>query len=434
MKSLIKGNLIYLLYFFLLLIVTFRTSETAPNSIIRFGFLFLFFVPIVVKYTKLFPACLVCFMTIGTYGFSYNFFPYAMDVYPMICLLAILCARSTHKITIYRNGLPVLFSLFLIMVVNVCDSGNPQYIFSSLLTMVLCGILIGDKDIDSVDSMMLSFTIASLSLVIIFFLNYNRFISDYNSAEGLERSGWTDPNYLSCILGMGLLTAIIQLMTNRNAILIKKIFWIGTSIIIFIAQLLLASRGGILATIGALCVLLFFANISRNYKFIFLGVGFLLAVTLYVAGYFDLFLYRVENDDGTGSGRLDIWIGKLQAFADQTNPLIWLFGMGYDSAFRLAAWGIWGTTIVGFHNDYIALLCGYGIVGLILFIWYLLYPFIIAPRPAKPVVLSMLSYIVLACCTLEPFSAGRLTYYGFYFLMYIYAVYAKNHYSEGGVL
>lgn len=95
-----------------------------------------------------------------------------------------------------------------------------------------------------------------------------------------------------------------------------------------------------------------------------------------------------------------------------------LFGIGYSKGFYLAIPGGFG-----FHNDYLAFLVDYGVVGLILFFCIVAYPLkLVANSPSKrPIVISLLAFILICSMTLEPFTYGRLTYWYFYMLIVLLA-------------
>ena len=250
------------------------------------------------------------------------------------------------------------------------------------------------------------FAATSLALSIVYLSNYEKFVVSYGQGE-FERSGWTDPYYLSSIIGMGILTSFVQILRKRNAALPLKLFWIVCAGLSLISQLLMASRGGILATALSIVIVFMFTKIRSIYK---VGVFVILCVFifwLYNSGFFDLLEYRILSDDGSGSGRTVIWVKKLNAFIEEGNPLQWIFGLGYESAFKLAGEG----RLLGFHNDFLAILCGYGILGVSVFVYFIMIPLREAASYAKPIVLSLIVYLMVVCATLEPLSAGRLVFF-----------------------
>lgn len=421
MLKFLSKNSIYVFYSFLMIFTVIRTSESAPNPIIRFGYLLLFFLPLIFRYEILFPACLISFMTVGIYGFAYNFFPYQMVIYPLICLFVIFFNKNKISIT-YRGIAYVLCSMYILLV-NLLDSGIPQDISYSFFVVILLGAIIGNNTQFSVFLMLNCFCVISLSLSLIYLINYDRFLINYNNMVDMERSGWTDPNYLSCIIGMGIITSLILLIKQNRKKIVYSLYLITCILVSLVAQILLASRGAILAVAVSVLLLLLFLNLKIKYKILILFSIFIFTLFLYERGLFDLLEYRIINDDGSGSGRTEIWDNKLTAFFNDYDFIYWVFGLGYDSAFRLAGNG----TILGFHNDFLAILCGYGLIGGITFIYFLLYPIYVVKKNDRPVVLALISYLILICLTLEPIAAGRLTYFGFYFLIYIYSINSKKN-------
>ena len=327
------------MYYIVLMIVTVvRTTETEPNAIIRIGYLLAFFMPIVLKYSELFSVCLVSFMTVGTYSFAYSFFPYQLVIYPIICLFTYIICKGGYGLSLTKNGALLFFSSIYVLLVDVLNGGSPQNIFYSLLLIIFFVLLKGGNATYNLSLMFNGFAATSLALSIVYLSNYEKFVVSYGQGE-FERSGWTDPNYLSSIIGMGILTSFVQILRKRNAALPLKLFWIVCAGLSLISQLLMASRGGILATALSIVIVFMFMKIRSIYK---VGVFVILCVFifwLYNSGFFDLLEYRILSDDGSGSGRTVIWVKKLNAFIEEGNPLQWIFGLGYESAFKLAGEG-----------------------------------------------------------------------------------------------
>ena len=420
---------IYMYYIVLMIVTVVRTTETEPNAIIRIGYLLAFFMPIVLKYSELFSVCLVSFMTVGTYSFAYSFFPYQLVIYPIICLFTYIICKGGYGLSLTKNGALLFFSSIYVLLVDVLNGGSPQNIFYSLLLIIFFVLLKGGNATYNLSLMFNGFAATSLALSIVYLSNYEKFVVSYGQGE-FERSGWTDPNYLSSIIGMGILTSFVQILRKRNAALPLKLFWIVCAGLSLISQLLMASRGGILATALSIVIVFMFMKIRSIYK---VGVFVILCVFifwLYNSGFFDLLEYRILSDDGSGSGRTVIWVKKLNAFIEEGNPLQWIFGLGYESAFKLAGEG----RLLGFHNDFLAILCGYGILGVSVFVYFIMIPLREAASYAKPIVLSLIVYLMVVCATLEPLSAGRLVFFYFLFLIYSCAYTSKRVSHEKSII
>ena len=414
----VKGaNNKFILFYYgiLLLVLAFRTSESMPNIMVRLIYLVLFFAPIITKYKYLFLPTLICFFTVGTYGFAYSYFPYMMWVYCIISLLAFII--STNDISYIKVSPLVIFIILYVSCVNLVSSGNIQDLGYSIMTTSISSLIIGPNIRQNKALLLNAFSIISITLSIIYLINYESIIETYNVIDEVERSGWTDPNYFSCVIGMGVISSLVQLMIDDNRDKILRACRIIVVVISFIVQLLLASRGGLLSTLIAASVIFIYSKINSKYKVLILFSTVILCVLLYLNGYFDLLIYRVENDTD-GSGRLVIWHNKLLAFGRDCNILQWFFGVGYEASFQLASTG----KGVGFHNDFLAVLCNYGLVGFAIFIYMLfVYPIKYMTRVSRPVVLALVVYLALSCMTLEPISAGRITYIVFFYLILLCA-------------
>lgn len=411
-----KNKHIIIYYAILLLLVAVRTSEAAPNILIRIAFLTAFFLPIVLKYHSLLPACLTCFMTVGTYGFAYNYFPYQMEIYPIICFTGIVLSGIPIKFGRSWNNVIVFWALSFVLLRDILDDGSPQPLLYSFLTILCMWVYIKSNKEKAVYYLLNCFVIAALVISILYFANYEKFLASYNLADRVERSGWTDPNYLSCIIGMAIISSIILLSTQHKARLIERIFWISTAVLSFATQLLLASRGGILAVGTALIFLLLRSKTKARYKILVLLACVIIIAVLYSMGYFSLIEYRIANDGDGGSGRIDIWADKLSYYANSSNIFQVLFGLGPVSALNI------GDKYAAFHNDFVAILCGYGVVGILFFIYMFIYPIFKSPDTSKTLVNTILIYLASCSVTLEPFYSGRLTYFSFYLLALILAL------------
>lgn len=392
----------------------FRTSTAAPNLIFRACFMFAFVLPLLFAKKNMFPAVMICFMIVGTYGFAFNYMPYQMSIYFIMSLIILLFNQNKSNITYI--SLIYIATIILVFARNIFDTIIPHNVSLCIATIGIF-IIVSRNDINaSTLNMLYCFIVSTLSLSILYLFNYDKFLLDYNAAEGLERSGWIDPNYFSAIIGMGIISSIILLLKNNKNIL--KVILIVTIMIGFVVQVLLASRGALLAVSLSSLVLLFFAEIKKRYKLLFSFIIFVFLLWMYTNNYFDLLEYRINNDTGGGSGRLDIWLAKLNAFSTEGNIFQWLFGMGFQSAFELS--GISGRG-VGFHNDFLAILCGYGLVGLIIFIYWIFYPLTISTANNRLYVFASLLYLLITYITLEPMSLGYLPFYAFYYLIFLLA-------------
>lgn len=405
-----NNRYLYIYYFILLLILLLRDSVDAPSVILRVAYLIAFLFPLIFAHKEIFPAILTCFMVVGTYGYAFNYMPYEMYTYFVMSLLCMTFTRRQYK---YKQiSIVFILALVLILLRNFFDSYQFHNIFYCVASVGIFALTSQKDNNERGYSMLYCFVIISLALSLLYLFNYERFIEDYNKGAGLERAGWIDPNYFSCIIGMGILSSIILMIRKNGLVFWKKLILVLTILLSFIAQVLMASRGGILAVSMGMGILIFFSNIKFKYKVLSVLLIVAFVIWMNANDYFTLLEYRIQNDDGTGSGRLDIWKSKFQAFTIDANVLTWLFGLGHKTAFELTGSGNQG---VGFHNDFIAIFCAYGIVGLVVFLYWYIYPLYRSIQRDKFIVFAMLLYMVVVSMTLEPMSYGYLPYYSFFY-------------------
>lgn len=417
--KLLKDNTYILIYYAVLFVlVAARTSLSPPSALIRLVFLLSFFLPLFLKYSYLYLPCLVAFITVSTKHFAFGYMPYEMSTYTAISFFSFIVVyglRRNQNLSINPIFIGVLLYLLFI---NIAYSGSPQNITYSFITVSL-GVLITEvRGRGNITNYMLHcFVFTSLALALIYLMNFEQFLESYNANDGMERSGWMDANYLSCIIGMGSLSSLILLLKNKQAKLFSRILWVVTISISTISQVLMASRGGLLAVSASFIILILFTDVKKKYKVSIVLVLILFITWLYSNGYFDLLNYRIENDTD-GSGRLDIWQTKLTLFAQNGNMFSWIFGLGSHHAMALSESG----SLVGFHNDFLAILCGYGIIGLSIFIYLIvIYPLLKSSKNSRPIVLTLILYLMLSCMTLEPITLGQIVFLAFYYMILLLA-------------
>ena len=267
--------------------------------------------------------------------------------------------------------------------------------------------------------LILSFVTVSIVLSI-FYFTYGQSNEEVLS-EG--RVGWVDSNYMGNVCGMGIVlayNAIINQFFSGSKVysrLCLVAVWAGVIMLI-----LNASRGAFLSMSVAIVVITLFAKIPLKKKVLVSAVAVIGVISLYHYGLFDVLEERIASDDGTGNARTVIWAAKLDAFLQ----LPWyqqFIGLGYRGGFELAFPGGFG-----FHNDYLALIVDYGYIGFILFISMLLYPVAIVRQQSssKPIVISLILFLLTCAATLEPYTAGRLAYWFFYMAIVLFARWSRN--------
>ena len=374
------------------MIVALRTSITAPSLIYRLLFIIAIFLPLFFKGNKIWLPCVITFVTVSINSFAFGYLPYEVSVYAVLSFIALVILKYITPKTIIQIK-PLYFALILyVFLVNFINSGNPQNIFWCISTIAISSYLVEKNIYVNRFYMLNAFAIISFILSILYLFNYQAFLDSYSVSDDIERAGWTDPNYLSCIVGMGLMSALILLLGKCAKSTYIKLFWICVIIVSFMSQVLMASRGGILCTSMSVIFLILSIRVKVRHKVIFILTICCFLAFLYHQNYFELFAYRMENDS-LDSGRMEIWNMKLSKFFTDGNIFSWLFGIGYENAFKLSN----TSQAIGFHNDFLAIFCGYGIIGLFFFLYLIfIHPCLNVQCSDRPILFSLIIYLFFA--------------------------------------
>lgn len=414
-----KEKLIYLYYLVLLLVlVSWTDPSSSPAMAIRLAYMTALFVPTIFWQRSWLPAVFTCFVSISQYGISYSYLPDSIVTYLWIILFLFVLYRHREKISLVPVSL-MLLPLY-VFIIDFITSGTIFHV-SYVLAISCLMFYLFDKDYsDSSNKMSLAFIIITVTLCYYFLFFKDTFSQSLGKYDtDLERVLWTDPNYLGCLIGMGVMCCITRVRDTfiSNYLRILLYIIIGVAIAVMVMN---ASRGALVAVSCGLVYYLLVSKTKMLYKILFtaLIIGFL--YYLYNNSYFDLLLYRIQGDE-TGSGRSEIWISRLEAFfSGSIFNMIW--GYGHEGCMTL------GTSFtIGNHNDYIAFLVEYGFIGLSLFLSTLLYPL----KKIKEVggdsthVVASVIYLATCCFSLEPLTLGRIPYYMFY--IYILMLVNSNY-------
>ena len=409
-----KPKFLHFYYIFMISMLAFYTNMSqSPNLIIRMGYLVVLILPLINR-IALFPAVIICTLAISKNTFAYPLMPTEMYYYILITVgFGVLSLKKRKG----ESTINVLFLFILLYVVlnDIIMQGHLSNLATSLLLFIMF-YFCSESDIETSNKYLpISFLILTLVLNYwILFCDEARIIT-YNKAAGMEQIGWTDPNYLGCSLGIGLVIAVNALLQKP-----KKQLYLFVLILIVVGSIMallnIASRGMILAASVSIVMLVFFSRVKRWTKISIIVLLALLIALLYFNQYFVLLIARFNADDGTGSNRTTIWISKLIAFFNEGTFVNWLFGFGQKGGLKLH-------TYSSTHNDYVSALVYYGFFGVFLFIFAIIYPLMKCSKQDRPQITALLVYLLLCSMTIEPLASGSISYMGLYFYI---ALLARN--------
>lgn len=403
-----KKSLIIYYALLLGLLSTWNSPELPPMSL-RLIFLVLSVAPAILSKSVFFPCILSTFVIISANRFVPSYMPFLPE-YLVITTIFVMMFRRFKRGNI--TPIPLIVLLLFSCFINLFRSMSIESLSITALNVVLFYTFV-DADVQSISRQI------SISLVIVsLFLCVETLIfkdeSVYTFTVGYmeyERVGWNDPNYFSSIIGMGALASLNMLVAPERLTKLHKALLSGIVMLVIFVSLMIASRGAILAMFISSAVLLISTRrLSRNSMWLVLVLLIFLAI-LYQVGSFDFLISRFVNDEGEIGGRSIIWRSKLADFASQASLIDWLIGFGHKGGLALSSY-VGDRAYIGFHNDYIALLVSYGVIGVIIVIAMYLYP-IIKYKDSR--VTSCCLYVMLISLSLEPLYSGGLAIFYFYF-------------------
>lgn len=413
-----SGIFFYVFYIAMLyVLLSWNNGEIAPPMYMRLAYLALLLIPVTFfkRYVFFYPIILTIFVSISKFMFSFSYMPTDPDIYCLLTFLWFIIVKSAGWIQLPNSNRQLssflLVCLLYISFVDLMDKASFSAISYCIFIVYL--FLSSIKAKVSASSLLTSFSIVSLVLAASFILFRDQFALDYYSsnyvASGLERSSWTDPNYFGCLIGVGVVSAMIKMRNFGRMSSYEKIFYIAVCVLSLIAIVINASRGAVLAVGVSFVVNIIFTHSKARYK-VMLSLGVVaLLIILYTNDFFDLLFYRIENDySGEGSGRVGIWETKMNSFLSSSNPLNMVFGYGNQGGVHLGY-----SYMRGFHNDFIAIIVEYGILGFLMMMYLFFRQISRAQKAsgARSASIVILSFLFTVMMTLEPLTIGYLPYW-----------------------
>lgn len=422
-----KQTFLLIYYIAIILIMALHSSTENTPMILRLGYLAALFVPLISN-IQFFPPVLICSLLISQNSFAYPLIPDDNYYYIIIALLFALWAVTNYSTSndSYNRLSPFFIAVLIYLIsVNLLMDGHILDITTSLFICMMLYVC-ASRDL-AINSRLIStaFMVFSLSMsCLLFFHPEARLIA----AHGEENTTWADPNYLGGMVGIGCVLAFMCIIYYKNTLL-QFVICVLTIIASMYFLALMASRGAILAVGVGTITLSLFSNIRRSTKFLSVLVVVGVILFVYYSEAFAVLMSRFSLEDSTGTGRTLIWGSKLRGFLQEGSFFNILLGFGAERGFLL------GSAEMGkawaFHNDFLAVLVEYGIIGFFVFLSILAYPFRIAEKNDKPVVGALLLYIITLGMTLEPILSGRFVFisYLLYIIIMAKSGVAKRHNS-----
>lgn len=377
--------------------------DTNPPTPLRIGYIAIYLV-FAVLFPKLIPTFTSVNLIIERFSCSFGeFLPNSLLFHVAVLAYCALVIKKANVLRYGNNSTESSFPFFLIfyvyallsLLLHVKISCDLSFVINGTFMMLYlyCLSKLQDKHIKSI----LTFSIIAMAIVcLVGLLNYDRLVSDYQTSLGsVDRMEWKDANYFSfCIAIYILFSTFFITHTNSTKYLLCLY---AVCLLMGVCMIMLISRGSILAMSIALLYYFrkkFFSLKSVTVLIIIVGILFL----FYHVGLLDGVIMRFMSEDlSSGSGRTEIWETGVKTFFAKDNWTI-LFGAGEGQASNMVYLdgNYWSP-----HNNYLEILYNYGIIGLILFITWLMATFILSKSRE---VRSVLLLIMINSFTIVPFT------------------------------
>lgn len=411
-----KGNIIFkrifgLYLFFVAILLTWRNPNSLPPMPLRITYLVTVIVSVMNINPNLFPITFFSLVVFSMIRFAPSYMVCTqLNVFIVAVLVSVFYSR--YKIRTLNSAYHLVVMSLYMLLVNIICGGNFEE--SCLAGFSLFLIIPFVNNYNSLIKPFIAFFIVLVTIVSSEFMLFGRLFTERFSTDDITRMGWMDPNVFGCILGIGIMCALLaflfKLFTYRYANLMIAIAVLITSI----AFLLNASRGATFALSISSFAFLLISPARTNKKLITIFLGIVMLGILYSIGYFDTLMSRMTLDNvETGGERTIIWETKTSIFLNDYNFIRHLFGLGNEDACFLG-YGYY----LEFHSDYFAMFVKYGVVGLLMLIYMIYYPLRVASHN-KNIIIIFLLYLCLCIGTLDLINRGHVAFFLFYFLLLV---------------
>lgn len=392
----------WILYYLLLGIVQalWTNLHAFPPMIFRVGMVAAVFAPMILNRELVifgFPFFLILR---GQFSTPYQYLP---DIYSQIFYVFLLFIfliyhwKSIQPINI-KSVMPLIFLMFYMGIIDLIGTTELGDYSRNLFIVMVFSLFITNKH---------DFDIFSASLILVcafsaiyYIVMYDQFLVTWSVKEGIERSGWKDPNYFSTFMNVGFMLSLLYLLGVLKSslfILKKRIILLISCLAIMIAVVLTASRAGFLSLAFIMAISLFLSKPNIKIALISIGLISVAIAIMFSYGVFDTLLYRLfeQGNLNTGGGRTEIWLNTIKNFNLQPFGAQ-LFGEGYWHRISLSG----GSET---HNEFLAILADYGYFGIFIFLGLIASMFSLKKEPSSRI-RNIASFLyLLSIISLSPF-------------------------------
>ena len=379
MQSLKKDKL--LISLFIMFTVIFElyhvAIDTNPPMVLRAVYAAIYLVFAVLS-PALIPVYTAINLIVERFSCSFGeFLPNTLLFHIFVLVFGILCLRNKQNVRVkaydYRSFkwfvlLYVYAIVALLLHVNI--PSDFSFLINGVFMFAFLHFMTISKD-KYIQALLRNSIIVMFIVCIIGLFNYDNLVGDYSTSLGdVDRLDWKDANYFSFFIGMMMLFTLysIKMTKSKNQ---RRLYMFGV-LLMMVTMAALISRGAIVALV---ITLIYY---YRKELFSLRSLGYLLLVAVAVAGLYyigilDGLIMRFMSDDlQTGSGRTELWMVGIKTFFSK-DPSVIAFGAGEGQALNMTyvKGEYWSP-----HNNYLSVLYNYGIVGLTIFLAWIISMFL----------------------------------------------------------
>ena len=404
MQSLKKDKL--LISLFIMFTVIFElyhvAIDTNPPMVLRAVYAAIYLVFAVLS-PALIPVYTAINLIVERFSCSFGeFLPNTLLFHIFVLVFGILCLRNKQNVRVkaydYRSFkwfvlLYVYAIVALLLHVNI--PSDFSFLINGVFMFAFLHFMTISKD-KYIQALLRNSIIVMFIVCIIGLFNYDNLVGDYSTSLGdVDRLDWKDANYFSFFIGMMMLFTLysIKMTKSKNQ---RRLYMFGV-LLMMVTMAALISRGAIVALV---ITLIYY---YRKELFSLRSLGYLLLVAVAVAGLYyigilDGLIMRFMSDDlQTGSGRTELWMVGIKTFFSK-DPSVIAFGAGEGQALNMTyvKGEYWSP-----HNNYLSVLYNYGIVGLTIFLAWIISMFLyFKTRESRGAIM----FIAINSMTIVPFT------------------------------
>lgn len=404
MQSLKKDKL--LISLFIMFTVIFElyhvAIDTNPPMVLRAVYAAIYLVFAVLS-PALIPVYTAINLIVERFSCSFGeFLPNTLLFHIFVLVFGILCLRNKQNVRVkaydYRSfKWFVLLYIYAIvaLLLHVNIPSDFSFLINGVFMFAFLHFMTISKD-KYIQALLRNSIIVMFIVCIIGLFNYDNLVGDYSTSLGdVDRLDWKDANYFSFFIGMMMLFTLysIKMTKSKNQ---RRLYMFGV-LLMMVTMAALISRGAIVALV---ITLIYY---YRKELFSLRSLGYLLLVAVAVAGLYyigilDGLIMRFMSDDlQTGSGRTELWMVGIKTFFSK-DPSVIAFGAGEGQALNMTyvKGEYWSP-----HNNYLSVLYNYGIVGLTIFLAWIISMFLyFKTRESRGAII----FIAINSMTIVPFT------------------------------